>query len=110
MRMIAAATTTFVPMCTPKTCAELNYNCGESGDGCDDGVILQCGTCGTNMACGANGPNQCGPVCVPLTCAEAGAQCGDIGDGCGNVIDCGPCTGGLACGGGGTANQCGGIF
>src|SRR5262249_31151353 len=22
--------------CTPKTCAQLGYNCGQSGDGCDD--------------------------------------------------------------------------
>jgi hypothetical protein len=86
--------------CTPKTCAEMGVTCGKSGDGCDDGVVLDCGACQT---------------CTPRTCAEAGAQCGIIGDGCGGTVDCTPCfdnicepcPDGGTCGGGGTPNQCG---
>jgi len=82
--------------CTPKTCAELGVTCGHSGDGCDDGVVLDCGTCPS--------------TCMPQTCADVNAQCGVIGDGCGNTIDCGTCPSPLVCGGGGTPNQCGEVI
>lgn len=96
--------------CTPKTCADLGYDCGQSGDGCDDGVVLNCGTCTTGQ-CGGGGAGVCGGnTCQPLTCAGVGAQCGIIGDGCGNTIDCGSCPMGQTCGGSGMANQCGGII
>ncbi len=81
--------------CMPKTCAELGVKCGKSGNGCDDGVVLDCG--------------ECSP-CESRTCADAGAQCGTIGNGCGNTVECGTCTEGLSCGGGGVANQCGGVI
>ncbi len=97
--------------CTPKTCAQLGFNCGESGDGCDDGMVLQCGTCGMGQVCGNGGTNTCGPpACVPLTCVEQNAECGLIGDGCGATVNCGPCAAGLTCGAGGIPNSCGGIF
>lgn len=96
--------------CTPKTCTDLGFTCGESGDGCDDGVVLDCGSCPTNQVCGAGGSGTCGTVCTPQTCAQVNAQCGLIGDGCGSTIDCGPCPTDLSCGGGGVANQCGSIF
>ncbi len=102
-----------VETCTPKTCADLGYNCGESGDGCDDGVILQCGMCTGNQTCGGGGMSGVcgmGPMCTPLTCMEVGAQCGIIGDGCGNTVDCGTCPQGQVCGGNGSANQCGGVI
>ena len=47
------------------------------------------------------------PVCF-TSCAEAGANCGPVGDGCGGTIDCGMCVAPQTCGGGGTANLCGG--
>jgi len=81
--------------CTPKTCAELGVTCGASGDGCDDGVVLDCGSCN---------------ACTPRTCSEANASCGVIGDGCGGTVDCGPCADGTTCGGGGVPNQCGTIL
>src|SRR3569832_1053869 len=98
--------------CTPKTCAGFGFTCGESGDGGDDGVILQCGSCPTGQMCGGGGggPGVCGAVCTPLTCAGVGAHCGIIGDGCGSTVECGMCPDGTSCGGGGTANQCGAIF
>jgi hypothetical protein len=46
------------------------------------------------------------PVCTPRTCAEQNIGCGPAGDGCGNAIQCGTCTGGTVCGGGGPG-QCG---
>ena len=98
------------PTCTAKTCAELGYTCGASGDGCDDGVVLQCGSCAMGQVCGGGGTNVCGASCVPLTCATQGAECGAIGDGCGATVDCGPCPSGLTCGAGGIPNTCGGIF
>jgi hypothetical protein len=97
--------------CTPKTCMDLGFNCGESGDGCDDGVILNCGMCPNGMVCGGGGTGVCGSnQCKPLTCAGVGAQCGIIGDGCGGTADCGMCPQGQACGAGGIANQCSGVF
>jgi hypothetical protein len=42
----------------------------------------------------------------PLTCSGAGAGCGTVADGCGGVRDCGACSQGLTCGGGGV-NKCG---
>lgn len=32
----------YTPVCTPKTCAELNLDCGPAGDGC--GGLLACGS------------------------------------------------------------------
>ena len=96
--------------CTPKTCADFGYNCGPSGDGCDDGVVLDCGMCPSNQVCGAGGTNVCGMGnCTPRTCADVGADCGIIGDGCGATVDCGMCANGTTCGGGGP-NKCGGII
>jgi hypothetical protein len=108
---LASCVGTHTVSCTPKTCADFGYNCGETGDGCDDGIILQCGTCMTNQTCGGGGMSGVcgsGPMCTPLTCMEANAQCGIIGDGCGNTVNCGDCPNGQVCGGNGQANQCGG--
>ncbi len=92
-------------LCTPRTCEAQGYACGLAGDGCDDGVTLNCGACGDGRTCGANQPNQCGTgACVPLTCA--GLECGVIGDGCGGTVDCGDCQNFEVCGAGGVANQC----
>jgi hypothetical protein len=45
--------------CTPKTCAQLGYNCGIDGDGC--GGVLDCGSCTAPAICGGGGkPNVCG--------------------------------------------------
>jgi hypothetical protein len=45
--------------------------------------------------------------CTPLTCAKQKIGCGPAGDGCGGQIDCGSCSGGETCGGGGVYGQCG---
>ena len=36
-------------VCQPKTCQELNWECGQDDDGC--GKPLDCGTCGEHQAC-----------------------------------------------------------
>src|SRR5262245_14359280 len=48
------------------------------------------------------------PVCARVTCAALGKNCGTIPDGCGSTAVCGTCTLPATCGGGGTANVCGG--
>jgi len=109
---LASCVGTQTVTCQPKTCQDLGYDCGQSGDGCDDGQILDCGSCATGQTCGGGGTSgQCGmgmTMCTPLTCADVGAQCGIIGDGCGSTVDCGNCMNGQICGGNGVANQCGG--
>jgi hypothetical protein len=46
--------------CTPQTCAELGYDCGDNGDGC--GNVIQCGSCTAPQICGGGGqPSVCGP-------------------------------------------------
>lgn len=98
-------------VCQPKSCDQQGYNCGKAGTGCDDGVVLDCGTCPMGQVCGGGGVNQCGmSSCTPRTCAQVGAECGIIGDGCGGTVDCGVCSQGTSCGSGGVANQCGGIL
>ena len=46
--------------CTPKTCAELGFGCGDNGDGC--GNVIHCGSCKAPQICGGGGkPSVCGP-------------------------------------------------
>jgi hypothetical protein len=96
------------PVCTPKTCTELNANCGQVADGCG-GLTADCGTCTNGQTCGGGGTaNQCGtPQCTPETCQQVGANCGPVADGCGGIIQCGTCVAPDTCGGGGTPSQCG---
>lgn len=104
--------------CVPKTCADYGFDCGPAGDGC--GGVIQCGTCTAPEICGGAGPSKCGggqlkdggPVsadggpCTPSTTCAAG-DCGPIADGCGGLHDCGACSGGNTCGGGGVPSKCG---
>jgi hypothetical protein len=105
--------------CTPKSCTDLGYTCGQASDGCG-GVTVSCGTCTSPQYCGGGGSNLCGGntglapdggslfTCVPKSCSAQGATCGKLGDGCGGVTAaCGTCTSPTFCGGGG-ANVCGG--
>jgi hypothetical protein len=105
------------PICTPKTCADLGYNCGPAGDGC--GGLLACGSCTSPQFCGGGGmPSVCGGnngltpdgsvACRAKTCADWGFNCGPAGDGCGGSLSCGTCTAPQFCGGGGKPSMCGG--
>jgi hypothetical protein len=101
--------------CTPKTCAQLGYTCGVTGDGC--GGSLNCGSCTNPQYCGGGGFNQCGGndglnpdggvACTPTTCAALGYNCGVAADGCGGLLNCGSCTNPQFCGGAGY-DKCGG--
>jgi hypothetical protein len=94
-----------VAACNPTACPAPAPGsvCGPVANGC--GLVNNC-PCPANTPC-VNG--TCGaPACVPRTCAEAGANCGQVADGCGGVLACGSCIAPQTCGGGGTANICGG--
>lgn len=76
--------------CSPKTCAQLNANCGIAPDTC--GGSVDCGSCAVGSTCGAQAPNECGSgTCTPRTCVQLGSACGVVSDGCAAVIDCGSC-------------------
>jgi hypothetical protein len=104
-------------LCTPKTCADLGYECGVNADGC--GGTVDCGSCPSGKQCGIGGFSKCGdptvtpdgaPACTPQTCASLNYDCGLSGDGCGGQIGpcgTGTCTAPAFCGGGGP-NKCGG--
>jgi hypothetical protein len=92
--------------CEPKTCAQLEANCGSAPDGC--GGKIECGDCPDGQACGGGGTNVCGTdECIPKSCVQVGAQCGWASDGCAEAVDCGGCAPPEVCGGGGALNECG---
>jgi uncharacterized protein YjbI with pentapeptide repeats len=45
-------------------------------------------------------------TCTPKTCASLGKNCGVVPNGCAGMLNCGSCSTGSSCGGGGTANVC----
>jgi hypothetical protein len=57
-------------------------------------------------SCVQSAPPPPPATCTPIGCAQANVQCGPAGDGCGNVIQCGNCGPGQACGAGGPS-MCG---
>ncbi len=101
--------------CTPRSCQQQGFDCGENGDGC--GGIIQCGTCPEPEICGAAGYSKCGggfglgpdgaPICTPTTCQALGFDCGPAGDGCGGLLQCGTCQSPLVCGAAGSPGRCG---
>jgi hypothetical protein len=101
-----------IAACAPLTCADFAATtCGPQSDGCG-GVTAACHPCAAPTTCGGGGVlSQCGyPTggsCTPLTCQQQGFACGPAGDGCGDVLQCGDCPAGQACGGGGAPGQCG---
>ena len=94
--------------CVPLKCPApqaIGSACGKVADGCGAIINPDC-PCPGGTTC-ING--QCAvPQCTKRTCAQAGANCGQIADGCGGLIDCGLCLAPQICGGGGSANVCGG--
>jgi hypothetical protein len=94
-----------VGACVPGVCPAPapGSTCGPVANGC--GGLNNC-PCPANTPC-VNG--TCGtPPCTPRTCQQAGANCGQVADGCGGIQNCGTCVAPQTCGGGGTANICGG--
>ncbi len=74
--------------CSPVSCSELEVECGEHFDGCDD--VIDCGSCGSDEQC-VEGMCLEESQCDPLSCDDVGFECGEHTDGCGEVIDCGSC-------------------
>jgi hypothetical protein len=102
---LASCVTPDIPMCTPKTCAQLGQTCGPAGDGC--GGVIQCGVCPAGQTCSGNPRTRQVPMCTAKSCAQLGIQCGPAGDGCGGLLQCGVCPAGQTCGGGGSPGVCG---
>jgi len=76
--------------CTPRTCAELGFNCGPAGDGCG-GLIPSCGACNGVQICGGGGK---------------ASVCGDdVDGGCTNL-----CLQQVACSNGGTTTITGTVY
>src|SRR5580700_1421964 len=75
----------------------LSGGSGQTGDG-GSGIV------GLNVFADSGSDATCPGY---VTCADRGFDCGLAGDGCGGTLDCGACTGGETCGGGGQANVCG---
>jgi hypothetical protein len=96
-----------VASCTPKSCGDQGFECGQNGDGC--GNVINCGTCPVTQVCGAKAYSKCasGPPCVPKTCQDLNFNCGAAGDGCGGALNCGICQYPDACGAKGTPGHCG---
>jgi hypothetical protein len=46
--------------CTPRTCEDVDAECGALGNGC--GGLLNCGSCPSHLQCGLLQPNQCGGI------------------------------------------------
>ena len=67
----------------------------------------QCGTacCGKEESCDEE-TNTC-VACELKSCQALGKNCGKIPDGCAGILNCGTCSGGQLCGGGGAPNVCG---
>ncbi|MEM0360806.1 MAG: hypothetical protein QXK06_05740, partial [Candidatus Diapherotrites archaeon] len=84
--------------CTPKTCAEMGWECGSGvEDRCN--TTIQCQACPSGKTCN-NSIHKCetfSPPCVPKTCSELGWQCGTGDDGCGGTLNCGDCPTGQKC-------------
>lgn len=91
--------------CIPKSCIQLEAQCGTVPDQC--GATVSCGDCPEGQTCGGDGTNRCGTgACTPKTCALLGASCGLISDGCNDTLDCGDCPAGEVCGASSNPNQC----
>jgi hypothetical protein len=109
------ADTSIDASCSPRTCRQQGYDCGQNGDGC--GNLIQCGTCPVPEICGAAGFSTCGggyglgpdggPLCYPTTCKALGFDCGPAADGCGGLLQCGTCQAPLVCGAQGSPGRCG---
>lgn len=53
------------PICVARTCKDLGFDCGWTGDGCGNSIF--CGTCQSPQVCGAAGnPGRCGSACTGL--------------------------------------------
>ena len=89
--------------CIPKTCSELNKQCGTQSDSC--GMLINCGSCQEGSSC-SNGICETDSLCTPQSCSYLGVQCEYIEDECGILIDCGTCPSEYTCSAGSCVKQC----
>lgn len=68
----------------------------DSGPGNDAGTGDDSGSGGNQVSLG--GGSGIGNPCVPESCEDQEAECGTVSDGCGDVLECGSCDDGEACG------------
>jgi hypothetical protein len=74
----------------------------KDGGATGSGGSIAVGSGGSGGGTGGSPDGGC-----PSSCAELDANCGSVTDTrCGGVVQCGDCPAGMACGVGGTANQC----
>lgn len=92
-----------------KECITYRAKCTTSGSLDSSGTSTGCRAEQTAYSQCTAGMTDGGLVdgCKPRTCAQASANCGEIDNGCGQKIQCGTCTSGQTCGGGGSPNRCG---
>ncbi|HEY3450570.1 MAG TPA: hypothetical protein VGK67_29710 [Myxococcales bacterium] len=99
--------------CEPKTCEGEGWQCGTLDDGC--GNRLECGTCSAPLICGGgDDPHACAPCRAESTAAfctrherDCGPFTGDNLCGASRTVNCGSCSNGMTCGGGGFEGRCG---
>jgi hypothetical protein len=77
-------------VCTPDVNPCEGLECGEVDDGCDEGNIVQCGSCAGSAECVDN-------VCIPCESNCGDKICGEEIDSCGNAESCGTCETGNTC-------------
>ena len=89
------------PPCDPNQCPRVEHGTAVcTKDSCGF-------TCAQGYEVSSDG-KSCVAKCTPTTCTAQRATCGTIPNGCGGTLECGSCTAPQTCGGGGTANICGG--
>jgi hypothetical protein len=77
-------------ICVPDVNPCEGLECGEVDDGCDEGNIVQCGSCDGSAECIDN-------VCIPCESNCGDKICGEETDSCGNGESCGTCESGTTC-------------
>jgi len=88
----AADTRVGIDSCVPRSCVELQLNCGSVDNGC--GVQIDCGACDLLHLCGGGGiANVCGPDGYEGHCTNTVQDCGETGVDCGG--ECRACPVGI---------------
>lgn len=90
-----------------KECQTFRAQCTSTGSYSSTNTNLVCAT-EVNAYNDCNRLGDAGPDgCRVRTCSQANANCGEVDNGCGVMMNCGTCTNGQTCGGGGSPNRCG---
>jgi hypothetical protein len=100
-------------LATPQSCGACGVACPAT-TACKAYSCVNSNCLSTNAAVGTacaggtcDGAGGCIAACTPKNCVQLGLSCGSAGDGCGGTIQCGSCSAGQTCGGGGVTGLCG---